>query len=94
MGSNGNQSQTYGREVESYRLDTTTSEQTITFDSQVFSFVIYAKTAGIRYEINGTTDDDSMELPAGEREVRTVLTSTIVVKTLAGAGEVYVSGHR
>lgn len=93
MGS-GNQNLTYGTEVESFRLDTTPSEQTITFTSPVFSFVIYAKTAGIRYEINGTTDDNSMELTAGARETRNVLTETIVVKTLAGAGEVYVSGHR
>jgi len=88
------QNLTYGTETESHRLDTTTSEQTITFGKQVFSFIIYAKTAGIRYEINGTTDDDSMELPAGERDTRNVLTTTIVVKTLAGTGEVYVSGHR
>lgn len=85
---------TYGDEAESFQSATGATDILITFTSPVFGFVIYAKTTGIRYEINGATDGNSMELPAGQRETRAVLTETIAVRSLAGAGAVFVSGHR
>lgn len=89
-----NQELTYGTEVESYRLDINTKERTITFSSPVFSFIIHAETVAIQYEINGVTGANSMVLPAGQRERRNVLTSTIAVRSIANDGAVYVSGIR
>ena len=94
MGSGRHQNLTYGTATESFRRDINTKETTITFTNPVFGFVIYAKAQAIRYEINGVTDDDSMEIPAAGNHTRNVLTTSIAVKTVAGDGEVYISGHR
>ncbi len=89
-----NQDLTYGTEVESFHAHINTKESVITFTTPVFGFVIYAQTVDIQYEIDDPVDDDSMYLPAGEREPRHVLTTTIAVRSVAGDGVVYISGHR
>lgn len=94
MSSRRHQNLTYGTETEDFRLDINTKERRITFTKPVFGFVIYAKSQAIRYAIDRVTSDDSIELPAGAREPRNVLTTFITIKTVAGDGEVYISGHR
>ena len=92
--SSRNQELTYGTETESFRRDINTKETLITFTSPVIGFYIYAKTVGLRFEIDDVIDDDSMEIPAGVERHRNVFTTFIRVFTLGGNGEVYVTGYR
>ncbi len=84
----------FGTENESFREDINTKETLITFTAPVIGFYIYAKTAALRFEIDDVTDDDSMEVPAEAERHRYIKASFIRVHTVAGDGEVYVTGYR